>query len=130
MDACHKISTELRASFSEHSIFKILLPLDVIIIYGCVGAMVLNNFIHIGGLLDAIAYYGFFMGLILAFSNEHNKVLYTGLFVYVASEAFQVLKYGILESYRFLDYHSLITAAIFGYMGYLVYKLDIKASQN
>lgn len=130
MNTYQKVSNDFRGFFTSHPIFKILLPLDMIIVYVCVGAMVLNNFIVIGGLLSAIAYYGFFLGLILAVSNQNNKVLYLGLFIYAASEVYQVIKYAIFLSYRFLDFYSLITALIFGYLGYLVYKNRFKLDQK
>jgi hypothetical protein len=130
MNTYQKVGNDLKAFFSTHPIFKILLPLDMIIIYVCVGAMFLNNFLSIGGLLLAIAYYGFFLGLILALSNQNSQLLYVGLFIYSASEAFQVIRYATFSTYRFLDFYSLITAALFGYLGYLVYKQSSKVIQK
>lgn len=126
MNAYQRIASELKAFFTGNSIFKALLPLDVYILYACLAALVLNNFISLGGLLNAIAYYGFFFALLLVFSNQNNKVLYTGLFIYAAAEAFQVVKYGVFQSYRFIDFFSLITFIIFGYLAYLIYKYDVK----
>ena len=129
MNTYQRISMELKNYFAEQRVFRILLPLDMIFIFGCAGIMVLNEFISVGGLLSAIAYYGFFLGLIIAFANLNNRFIYSGLFIYAAIKTYNVIYHGIFQGiFRFLDYHSLVGLIIFGYMGYLVYKQEIKIS--
>jgi len=145
MNTYQRISMELKNYFQEHSLLKLLLPLDKFIFFGSLGIMVLGAFINVWGFLDALAYYCFFLGLILAYANLHNKFMYYGLFIYAALSAyhvirgiFMVFRY-ILESirysyfsldYLFFDFHSFLTLMIFGYLGYLVYKQEIKISLN
>ncbi|MDD4146641.1 MAG: hypothetical protein PHS83_06090 [Clostridia bacterium] len=129
MNTYQRISMELKNYFAEQRVFRILLPWDMIFIFGCAGIMVLNKFISVGGLLSTIAYYGFFLGLILAFANLNNRFVYSGFFIYAVLNAYDVIYHGVLlRMFRFLDYHSLITLIIFGYLGYLVYKQEIKIS--
>ncbi|TYQ15677.1 UNVERIFIED_CONTAM: hypothetical protein Cloal_2158 [Acetivibrio alkalicellulosi] len=119
MNTYINISKELKSYFSKHPFFKILLPLDMFIVYGCAGAMALNMFISIGSLLSTLVYYGFFVGLLLAYSNLKNKVIYTGLFIYAGSAAFQLLRNALFH--RFLDYGSLFVLLIFGFIGYRMF---------
>ncbi|MDQ2087473.1 hypothetical protein RBH29_13660 [Herbivorax sp. ANBcel31] len=121
MSTYNNIALQLNGYFSKHNFFKILLPLDLFIVYGCVGAKVLNIFIGIGSLLGTLMHYGFFLGLLLAFSNLNNKVVYRGLFVYAGVEAFYLLKAALPPNSN-LHYHNLIPALIFGYMGYVIFK--------
>ena len=120
MSAYHNIALQLNSYFRKNNFFKILIPLDLFIVYGCVGAKIFNVFINIGGLLNALVHYGFFLGLLLAFSNLNNKTVYRGLFIYAGLETFYLLK-GIIP-HGYLNYHNLITALIFGYIGYAVFK--------
>lgn len=122
MSAYHNIAIQLNDYFKKNTFFKMLIPLDLFVVYGCVGAKVLNVFIQIGGLLNVLVHYGFFLGLLLAFSNLNNKVVYRGLFIYAGLEAFYLLN-GII-SYGYLNYNNLITALIFGYIGYKIFKSD------
>ncbi|MGE5327981.1 MAG: hypothetical protein ACM3KR_00535 [Deltaproteobacteria bacterium] len=119
MNTYENISAELKAYFSNHSIFKILLPLDMVLVFGGVGLQIISEFINLGSLVNGLAYWGFILGLLLAYANRHEKVLYIGFFAYAGLEAWDIitnLKY--LSSY----FSTLITGLIFGYLGYLVFK--------
>ncbi len=114
------ISKELKEYFSDHRIFQVLLPLDMVFIFGGVGLMAVNAVISIGGLLSAIAYYGFLLGLLLAYANFNQRYLYLGFFTFGGIKAFSVLKSALF--YRYLDFYGLISLIIFGGLGYLVFK--------
>ena len=145
MNTYQRISMELKNYFGEHSLLKLLLPLDKFFVFGSVGIMVLGMFVNVGVFLSSVAYYCFFLGLILAYANLHNKFVYSGLFIYAALNAYQVIRssfmviryifqsirYGFFSfDYIFFDFHSFFTLIIFGYLGYLVYRQEIKNSLN
>jgi hypothetical protein len=120
------VCSELRNFFNSYPLFSTILPFDMFIDYGCVWILALSKFINVGGLLYSLSYYGFFLGLIMAYSNLNNKCLYTGLFIYSGSEAYNVLKHGLFQDYKYLDFYALLTALIFGYIGYSIYNKTSK----
>jgi len=122
LNTYENISNELKAFFSNHPVFKIILPLDMAFVFGGVGILVLHLFLNVG-MLYAIAYYAFFIGIILAYANMHEKYLYLGLFIYAGASAWLVLANALFNKYvRYLDLYSLLTCLIFGGLGYLVFR--------
>ncbi|MCX8132067.1 MAG: hypothetical protein N3I35_18460 [Clostridia bacterium] len=121
MGAFKNISNELKTFFSNHSFFKILLPLDIILLIGGLGVMILNEFISVGSLLYSIAYYIFLLGLLLTYAGFNQKMLYIGFFTYGIIQVINVFQ-GLLASYGYMNYHALLTALIFGWIGYLIFK--------
>lgn len=122
MNTYENISAELKAFFSNHSVFKIFLPLDAALVFGGAGIILLSQFLNVG-MLYAIAYYAFLLGIILAYANRHEKYLYLGLFIYAGANAWAVLAHALFNKYlKYLDLYSLLTCLIFGGLGYLVFK--------
>jgi hypothetical protein len=125
------ISDELRAFFSNHSFFKVLLPIDMLLIFVCLGFMVLGNFVSLG-IFSTFFYWGFILGLLLAYANFHEQFLYMGLLGYGALNLIEF----IVQVFRaiFIKYASLyslgnlVAAFIFGGLGYLVLKNAGKSS--
>ncbi len=126
MDSYQIMSKELHTILSKHALFNKGLSLDLYLIFGGVGLLYVTNFVYLGGLVYVVAYYGFLFGLLFAFSNQHNKFLYTGLFLYAGTQVIDVLQNGLFEKYRYLDFYSIATVLIFGYIGYVIYKYDKK----
>lgn len=122
MNTYENISAELKAYFSNHSIFKILLPLDMVLVFGSVGILILGLFISMGGFVHTLAYYVFLLGLLLTYANRNEKTLYLGFFIYAGIYVWYFIKNIIFVSYRHVDFSSLLVAAIFGGLGYLVFK--------
>lgn len=128
MNTYSNISNELKSYFSSNPIFRILLPLHMIFLFGGVGLLVINIFASIGNFLSAIAYYSFLLGLLLAYANYKQRDLYIGMFIYAALQLYNFLKYAIFASYRFVDFRSLIAFIIFAGLGYLLFKKDSTTS--
>lgn len=122
MGAYRNISNELKTFFSNHNIFRVLLPLDSVFLFGSLGLMVINRFASIGSLLSALVYYCFLLGLLLTYANFHERNLFIGLFVYAGIYAFDVIKYGIFNTHRYIYFYGLVTCLVFAGLGYLVYK--------
>ena len=120
MNAYKNISSELKSYFGSKGIFKILLPLDIVLIFGGLGLMILNLFISIGGFLYPIAYWGFILGLVLAFANFHQQFLYLGLLGYAALQVLDL--FVTIFRFKFLSWSSIFEIVIFGGLGYLVFR--------
>lgn len=122
MNTYQNISAELKAYFSNHPIFKVLLPLDMAFVFGGAGIIALSKIMNVG-MLYAIAYYALFFGLLLAYANMHEKFMYISLFIYAGASAWSVLYYGLFNKYyKTLDFYALLTCVIFGWLGYIIFK--------
>lgn len=121
MNTYENISSELKRFFSSHFLFKVILPLDVIIMFGATGVTLLNNFTGIGSLICTLAYYLRLLGYLLTYANRKDQLLAGGFFLYAAGEGLYVLKH-LFSSYSFLSWSSVIAAAIYGLLGYCILK--------
>lgn len=125
MDSYLNISKELKTYFNENSFFKVLLPFDVVLIFVGVIFMLFNGILpgiglgsgFFGYIFRSLAYWGFRVGIILAYANLNEKYMYSGLFLYSFLYVFWFFKY--ITSFN-LGY--LISAFIYGGLGYLIYK--------
>lgn len=126
MNTYENISKELRSYFSTNTFFRLALPFDMFVVYGCAGIMIINKFISLGTVLGSVAYYGFIIGLLLSFANDNKKIMYYGLFAYAASHAYTLLL--IIVKYRIVNFSSLIDILVFGGIGYLLFKKDTVSS--
>ena len=125
MNTFENISKELKQYFSQHSIFGKLLSLDFLLIFAGVIFMVINGIFpriglgsgFFGNILSSLAYWAFILGLLLAYANMNEKYMYSGMFLYAGLYVFYFLR-----NIKFFRLSYLITAAIFGGLGYLVYK--------
>jgi hypothetical protein len=125
LNAYVNISNELKSFFSNHRIFKVLLPLDVVLVIGCVILLILGNFIFNLGIFTTFIYWGFILGLLLAYANFHQQFLYIGLLAYGAMNLLSFIIYlfnAIFKGYRISSLSSLVTGIIFAGLGYLVLK--------
>ncbi|MDO8685541.1 MAG: hypothetical protein Q7J78_02605 [Clostridiales bacterium] len=127
MNTFSNISSELKAYFSSHSILKILLPIDMVLIFAGLIFMVINGIFpglglsagFFGGLLSAVAYWAFIFGLLFAFANYHQQYLYIGMMGYGAFSVLMIIFY-LFRRWGF-SWSFLFDAAVFGGLGYLVF---------
>ncbi len=121
MNAYQNISNELRSFFSNNKIFKLLLSLDIIIMFVGLALVFLSGTlgISIGSFLSGIAYWAFILGLLLTYASMKEQFLYIGLLGYGAVKLVDVLV-AIIGRYHYLDWGSLYRLVIFGGLGYLV----------
>ena len=125
------ISGELRAFFSTSRLFKILLPIDMLLLFAGLIILILSSIfgIRFGDLISSLAYWAFILGLLLTYANMKEQFLYIGLLGYAAM---YILKLIIaLFSYGHYFYVSyIINALIFGGLGYLVLKRTLASSSG
>lgn len=125
------ISGELRAFFSTNKFFKILLPIDMILLFAGLIILFLGNIfpINFGGLISSLAYWAFILGLLLTYANMKEQFLYIGLLGYGAMSVL-VLIITLFSYGHYFSYGSLISALIYGGLGYLVLKRTLSGSSN
>ena len=78
-----------------------------------------------GNLFSSVAYWGFLLGLLLAYANFHQQFLYAGFLLYGFFQLILFIKY-----IRFFNISYLINAFIFGGLGYLIFKHNATQSNN
>ena len=131
MNTYSNISGELRAFFSSNRVFKILLPIDMILLFAGLAILFVDyfNIINFGGLIYSLAYWAFLLGLLLAYANLKEQFLYIGLLGYGAINALHLI-ITLFKAYHIFSWSSLINALIYGGLGYLVLKRTIAGSAN
>jgi hypothetical protein len=131
MNTYSNISSELRAFFSTNKIFKILLPIDMVLLFA--GLAILFLFyvfrINFGDLISSLAYWVFLLGLLLTYANLKEQFLYIGLLGYAAILVINII-IGIFSYGHYFSFASLLAALVFGGLGYLVLKKTLSGSSS
>lgn len=126
MDTYSSMSSEMRSCLSSNSILKVLLPLDMVLLFGglviCFITYILDY--HPDGFFSTIAYWAFILGLVLAFANLHNKFLFIGLWSYGAISMLLFFKLLFGSGHSF-SWDAFFRILIFGGLGYLVFRRSI-----
>ena len=122
MNTYSNISGELKAFFANNSIFKILLPIDMVFLFGGLAIMILTNIfgINFGAFIYSVAYWAFILGLVLTYANMNEQFLYIGLLGYAALNAVNLII--TLIKYGYFSWSYIVPIFIFGFLGYLVFK--------
>jgi hypothetical protein len=124
------ISNELRAFFSTKGIFKVLLPIDMVLLFSGLAVMLLSDVfgVYFGGLYY-LAKWAFFLGLLLTYANLKEMFLYAGLLGYGVINLLELIL-GFFRSGHYFYWNCLFNAAIFGGLGYLVLKRTLTGSAD
>ena len=132
MNSFRNISNELKVWLGANPLFNILLPLDIILLFAGLAVMVLQSIfkVNMGGLISSLAYWAFILGLLLTYVNFHLLYLYIGLFGYSAFQMLYFIISLIFIKFRFFSWSSLFAAAIYGGLGYLVFKYSTTNGQK
>jgi hypothetical protein len=131
MNTYSNISSELRAFFSTNKIFKILLPIDMVLLFAGLAILFLNYVfrINFGELIGSLAYWVFLLGLLLTYANLKEQFLYIGLLGYAAILVINIII--VIFSYgHYFSFSSLLAALVFGGLGYLVLKKTLSGSSS
>ncbi|NLK86735.1 MAG: hypothetical protein GX279_04485 [Clostridiaceae bacterium] len=129
MNTYQNISNELKSFFDSNKFFKMLLPLDIIVMFVGLALILLNDIlgISIGSFLSALSYWAFIVGLLLTYANLKEQFLYIGLFSYGGICFINVL-IAIFGRLHYLNWYSLFRLLIFGGLGYLVLRRTMVGS--
>jgi len=106
-----KTSTELKAWLESNKLLKVLLPLDIIIMFASLGICFISSFFsgNFFATLGSLAFLVFLAGLILCFANKKLNFLYLGFGGFAAIELIS-FGYGIIHSIV-----NMLTTSYFGY---------------
>ncbi len=131
MNTYSNISSELRAFFSTNKIFKILLPIDMVLLFAGLAIILLSYIfgINFGGLIIALSYWVFILGLLLTYANLKEQFLYIGLLGYAAIQVISII-IGLFGYGHYFSFSSLLAALVFGGLGYLVLKKTLSGSSS
>ncbi len=131
MNTYNNISSELKSYLAGKPIFKVLLPIDMVFLFGGLIIMLLSNVfgINFGGLVSSIAYWGFILGLVLTFANLHDQFLYIGMWCYGAINLIDLLQ-GLFTKYPVFGWGYVFRIAIYGGLGYLVFKRTVTGASS
>jgi hypothetical protein len=125
MDTVKNVSSELKNYFNSNAFFRSILRLDSVFAFGGIGIMVIQYFISLGGVGSAIAYYGFLLGVLLAFANQNHISVYIPLFAYAVINAIDFIK-DLVQPLPYTNLYSIITCALFGFIAFSAYKYSLK----
>jgi hypothetical protein len=128
MNTYYNISGELKAYFSNNSIFKILLPIDMVFLFAGLAIILLSGVfgIYLGDFISGLAFWSFILGLLLTYANLHQQFLYIGLFGYGVINLFWLLR--DIFKYHNFGWSSLFYAIVFAGLGFLVFKRSISGN--
>lgn len=129
MNTYFNISSELKAYFSNNTIFKVLLPIDMVLLFAGLAIMLLNGIlgINFSNFIHGLAYWAFILGLLLTYANLHQQFLYIGLFGYGALHLYGLLE-GLFNKYHSFNWSDLFFVLVFGGLGYLVFKRSVSGN--
>ncbi len=118
MDELIQACSSLKAYFSHHRLFRILLPLDNVIIIAGLVMLLLDYFgdFKDWGILWALGFWVLAAGLALAFANANWIMTAAGLFIYGAL-CFIYFLYGLFKAHSFYA-DELIFAVMLGWIGW------------
>ncbi len=122
MNSYKNISDELRSCIVKTSFLKPLLNMDVVFIFAGGLILILNALTGFGSgfgeLIHTLGYWGFLLGLLLAFANFNISYVWMGTFGLAAIKAFVFIK-SIFGSFSFMP---LAQAIVYAFLGYVIYK--------
>jgi hypothetical protein len=122
MSAYNDAGTGVKGLIESNKVTKMLLGLDIIIMFAALVLLLIGSFSGIGSLLGAIAFWGFLIGLVLTFANGKTQMLFLGLFGYAIVNIISFL-ISLFRGWGF-SWNDLIAIVIFGGLGYLVMKQE------
>lgn len=131
MNTYQNVSNELRSYFSSHKIFKILMPLDIIIMFAGLAIMFLTNIlgVSVGSFFSALSFWLYILGLLLTYANLKEQFLYIGLLGHGALRFIELL-IALFGRYHYLSWSSLFGIIVYGGLGYLVLKRTLAKSSG
>lgn len=115
--------TSVKGLFESNKFTKSLLSLDLVITFVALALLLVNSISSIGGLLYAVAFWGFLIGLVLTFANLKTQMLYLCMFGYAIVNIIQFFRL-LFTKYTGFGWFQLAAIAIFGFLGYILMKQE------
>jgi hypothetical protein len=116
-----KVCDPLFQYFSENKYLRILVPLDIYLMFiGAIGK-VLNLWISFGGIVTNLFYLSFVIGAVMVFSRKSWEMLSYGLVAYGVNFVVGIVKSVVLSRYHFVPWGSIFMVLVYGGLAYLAY---------
>lgn len=106
--------------FQQHPVFKILLPISMPLMLGCVILRLVQNLINLGAFVSALVFLGFFLMLILTLAQCNFRMVGIGLALFALDYLWTFLS--TLIKYHSVAYGSLLYLVVYGGLAFLSYK--------
>jgi hypothetical protein len=122
MNTYVNISRELKSYFSNNFIFKLLLPIDMVLMFAGLVVMVIVEIlgIRLGSFINALAFWAFIIGALLTYANMHRLYLYCGLFAYAAINLINLIAF--IFRFKIFSWETLFATAVSALLGYITFK--------
>lgn len=115
--------TGVKGLIESNKLSKSLLSLDMVITFAALALLLINSISSIGGLLYAIAFWGFLLGLVLMFANLKTQMLYLCMLGYAIVSIIHFFRL-LFSKYSSFGWFQLAAIVIFGGLGYLIMKQE------
>ena len=116
-----KVCDPLFQYFSENKYLRILVPLDIYLMFiGAIGK-VLNLWISFGGIVTNLFYLSFVIGAVMVFSRKSWEMLSYGLVAYGVNFVVGIVKSVVLSRYHVVPCGSIFMVLVYGGLAYLAY---------
>lgn len=116
-----KVCDPLFQYFSENKYLRILVPLDIYLMFIGVVGKLLETWITFGGVVTNLLYYCFVLGAVMVFSRKSWEMLAYGLGAYGAVSIIRGIKGMIFLRSHLVPWGSILTLLVFGGLAYLAY---------
>lgn len=108
--------------FSQHRLFRVLLPLSEAVMLVCAVLSILGNIISLG-VLSSIIYMLFWTGVVLSLGKCNFKMVAAGFGIYTINYLLNIVL--TLGRVQYLSIATLLYALLFGFFAYLAYKKSL-----
>lgn len=122
-----QVCQSINSYFSQNPIFRVLLPLSVPILLVCVVLDVVNCFISLGSVMNAIVYFIFVLAFLLVISTCNFKMIAISLGVEGLTYVYMIIYY--LIKYRTFNYSAIIYLLVYGFLAYQAYRKSIQINK-
>lgn len=122
-----KVGAVFHEYCSQNKFLKVLLPINLPLLFIMAGLRVFQNFVNLGSGVGVVVYVGFILGVLLTFAKAEYQMLSIGIgilcFDYV---------YGFVHTlFRFhrLNWSSILYLLMWGLFAYMAYKKSLRLNR-
>jgi uncharacterized integral membrane protein len=108
----------------NNKFLKVLLPINIPLLFICAILRNVQNFISIGSSTGAIVFFGFILSVLLTFSKSEYRMLSIGLGIYSLDYVYSIVRY--LFKYQTLNWNSIIYFVVWGFFAFMAYKKSLR----
>ncbi|MFR3729060.1 hypothetical protein [Lacrimispora sp.] len=119
-----KVGIVFKEYCSSNKFLKILLPINIPLLFIMAILRNVQNFISMGSVTGTIIYVGFLLSVLLTFAKSEYRMLSIGIGIYAIDYIYTILH--SLFKYHRLNWSSIIYLLIWGYFSFTAYKKSLQ----